>query len=242
MSPTRPPASGRPCGARCGLVYVIWGSTYLGIRVVTESLPRIRLGRDCASARPPCCSPRRSRRYGAGRALRITGRQLGASALVGVLLLGGGNGLVVLAESPRFGLPSGLAALLISLSPVTMVVLRGRDRRPPAAGTVAGVLIGFAGLAALFLPGLGRRRGTRSRWSAACSCCWPCSAGAVGSFATRWLPMPANPFVASVTRWPPAASSWRSSPRPTGEPAVWAVPARRPRPGWRWPTSIVFGR
>ena len=51
------------------------------------------------------------------RALRVTGRQLGASALVGVLLLGGGNGLVVLAESPRFGLPSGLAALLIALSP-----------------------------------------------------------------------------------------------------------------------------
>ena len=58
-------------------------------------------------------------------------------AVVGVLLLGGGNGLVVLAESPGIAVASGIAALLIATVPLLVVLLRAglgeRPRRPPSS-------------------------------------------------------------------------------------------------------------
>jgi drug/metabolite transporter (DMT)-like permease len=82
-------------------------------------------------------------------ALRIDRGQLGGAALVGVLLLAGGNGLVVLAERT---VPSGLTALIVASVPLWIVVFRliARDRVAPSL--VAGVLAGFAGVAFLVVP------------------------------------------------------------------------------------------
>ena len=52
------------------------------------------------------------------RSLRVTWPQLASCALVGVLLIAGGNGLVMVAESPRFHVPSGVAALIVALNPL----------------------------------------------------------------------------------------------------------------------------
>jgi drug/metabolite transporter (DMT)-like permease len=222
-------------------VYVIWGSTYLGIKVVAASLPAF----GSASAR-----------FGiaglllAGiivvargwRALRVSGRQLAASGLVGVLLLAGGNGLVVLAESPRFGLSSGLAALLVALSPILMVVLRATSGDRPRIMTVLGVIIGFGGLAALFLPGLG---------AGATEHPMPVAGGALvllavacwdgGSFATRWLPMPPDPFVASVFEMILGAAAMAVIALGRGEPAIWTV-SDVPAQAWlALAYLIVFG-
>ena len=123
--------------------------------------------------------------------LRISWRQFAATAVVGVLLLAGGNGLVVLAESPRFALPSGVAALVISLNPLIMVVLRLVTGDRPRLLTVVGVLIGLGGLVALFLPG--QRIAAPSRSPAGCSSSARLTCWCVGSFATRWLPMPDEP-------------------------------------------------
>src|SRR5262249_46040365 len=101
VSPTR--HTGPLVWLALGALYVIWGSTYLGIRVVTQSLPAfgsasLRFGAAGVGLALIVAVTRGS------RALRISVRQFAAVALVGTLLIAGGNGLVVVAESPRYGL------------------------------------------------------------------------------------------------------------------------------------------
>jgi drug/metabolite transporter (DMT)-like permease len=135
------------------IVYVVWGSTYLGIRVAVETLPPLlSAGARFAAAAVVLAVVLRLRR-GPG-VMAVPSRQVGAAALVGVLLLAGGNGLVVLAESgpPGVAVPSGIAALLIATVPLLVVVLRVVTGDRPRLATVAGVLAGFAGLTLLVVP------------------------------------------------------------------------------------------
>ena len=133
-----------------GLVYVVWGSTYLAIRYVVESAPPLlSAGLRFLVAALLLTAWLLVRRGRAG--LRATPRQLRGAAATGVLLLVGGNGLVTLGELA--GVPSSLAALLIAVVPLWVVLLRaGTGDRPPV-GTVLGVALGFAGVAVLLLPG-----------------------------------------------------------------------------------------
>ena len=174
------------------LVYVVWGSTYLGIRYVVESLPPLLT----ASVRFVVASALLVAfllvKRGAA-AFRGSLRQYATAAAVGLLLLCGGNGGVTIAENAH--LPSGLAALLVAGVPLWVVVLRaGSGDRAPAR-TVLGVVLGFAGLAVLLLPGA-RPQGV-ALWAVLLVVCssmlW-----AVGSFVASRLPLPADPLVASV--------------------------------------------
>ena len=175
-----------------GLVYVVWGSTYLAIRYVVESLPPLYT----ASARILVASALLVAfllvRRGAA-AFRGSLRQYGTAAAVGLLLLCGGNGGVTIAEDSH--LPSGLAALLVAGVPLWVVLLRASRGDRPTSRTVLGVLIGFAGLAVLLLPGA-RPQGVQL-WAVVLVLCssvlW-----AVGSFVGSRLPLPADPLVASV--------------------------------------------
>ncbi|MEV6797632.1 EamA family transporter [Micromonospora rifamycinica] len=178
------------------LVYVLWGSTYLGIRVVVESVPS--LGSAAArfgSAALVLAVVLRLRR-GPG-ALRVDRRQFGSAALVGVLLLAGGNGLVVLAESgpPGVAVPSGIAALLVATVPLLVVLLRTVTGDRPPGWTFAGVTLGFLGLVLLVLPrgGSGAVPLVGALTVVAAATCW-----SVGSFLSNRLRMPADPFVATV--------------------------------------------
>ncbi|GAA4577969.1 drug/metabolite exporter YedA [Micromonospora coerulea] len=178
------------------LVYVLWGSTYLGIRVAVESLPSLTSAAARFAAAALVLAAVLRLRRGPG-ALRVDRRQLGSAALVGVLLLAGGNGLVVLAESGPAGVavPSGIAALLVATVPLLVVLLRtlGGDR--PGRWTFAGVTVGFVGLVLLVLPTGGSRAvplaGALTVVVAAT--CW-----SVGSYLSGRLRMPADPFVATV--------------------------------------------
>ncbi|MEV1060599.1 EamA family transporter [Micromonospora chalcea] len=178
------------------LVYLLWGSTYLGIRVAVESLPPlISAAMRFAGAAVVLAVVLRLRR-GPG-VLRVPVRRVGSAALIGVLLLAGGNGLVVLAESGPAGtaVPSGVAALLVATVPLLVVVLRtvGGDR--PRPWTFLGVALGFAGLVVLVLPRDGVDgvpvAGALTVVAAATS--W-----SVGSYLSGRIRMPADPFVATV--------------------------------------------
>jgi drug/metabolite transporter (DMT)-like permease len=185
MSPTRPVAKSSPGPSKVavwtalGIVYVLWGSTYLGIRIVSGSLPPFAWGATRFALAGIFIALVLAIR--AWRSLRITWAQLGGCAVVGVLLIPGGNGFLVLAESPRFGLPSGVAALIFAFNPLLTAVLRtlGGDR--PRLLTVVGILVGLGGLAALFLPGTGRIPVVGGLLCLVSVTCW-----SVGSFATRW--------------------------------------------------------
>jgi drug/metabolite transporter (DMT)-like permease len=130
-------------------VYIVWGSTYLAIRVTVETLPPLlTAGVRFLVAGGLMYAWLAIRR---GRAsMRITGREAASCALIGGGLLLGGNGLVVLAERD---VSSSLAALVIASVPLWVVLLRAVTGDRASRGTLLGVALGFFGVALLVLPG-----------------------------------------------------------------------------------------
>lgn len=172
------------------VVYVVWGSTYLAIRVALETMPSFL----SAGARFLCAGLLLTGfvflRYGRA-GLRVNVRQLGSSALVGVLLLTGGNGLVVLGEN---SIPSGLAALLVAAVPLWMVLLSAAGGDRPKPVELAGVLLGLVGLTVLSAPAIGGSIALGGVLAVICATLtW-----ATGLFASKRLPMPGNVFAASA--------------------------------------------
>src|SRR5262245_41030221 len=129
-------------------VYIIWGSTYLGIRYAIETLPGFLMAG--------------TRFFIAGAILftwaRLHGDRVGSPAqwrrafVIGALLLLGGNGGVTWAEKY---IPSSLAALAVATEPLWVVVLPwAAARRRPNGTVLLGVLIGMMGMALLVGGGL----------------------------------------------------------------------------------------
>ncbi|MFF0273009.1 EamA family transporter [Streptomyces sp. NPDC004330] len=194
-APATPPAAPvrRITGAvwaALGIVYVVWGSTYLGIRIAVETMPPfLSAGVRFVTAGLLLAGIIAWRQGPA--ALRVDRRQLGSAVLVGLLLILGGNALVVLAET---SIPSGLAALLISVVPAWVVILKAATGLRPSAGGLAGVLLGLVGLAVLTLPGIsGEVKVGGVVLVVVATLLW-----SVGSFSSARLPMPPNPFTASA--------------------------------------------
>jgi drug/metabolite transporter (DMT)-like permease len=129
-------------------VYLIWGSTYLAIRFAIESIPPYLMGG--------------VRFLLAGGILYAVLRWRGVpapsrwqwrgAAIVGGLLLWGGNGGVMVAEQY---VPSSLAALIVAMVPLWMVLLNWRwgDRVRPNFGTALGVGLGLLGIILIAAPG-----------------------------------------------------------------------------------------
>lgn len=123
------------------IIYVVWGSTYLAIRLGVETIPAFF----SASARFLVAGVLLMAFLALRGAKLPTRAQWKHSAVTGLLLLLGGNGLVVWAEQ---SLSSGLAALLVALAPVWFALLdwaRPGGQRP-AFKTVVGIAIGFLGV------------------------------------------------------------------------------------------------
>jgi drug/metabolite transporter (DMT)-like permease len=131
-----------------GAIYIIWGSTYLGIRVAVETLPPFLMaGMRFAIAGVLLFGFLRIR--GAKWPTLVQWRD---QTFIGVFLLLGGNGVVSWAEQRT---PSGITALILGASPVIVVIfdwLRPGGRRP-TLGLVAGVSVGIVGVAMLVGPG-----------------------------------------------------------------------------------------
>jgi len=124
------------------VLYVVWGSTYLGIRVALEGFPPFRMAG--------------LRFVAAGAALLLLARARGASfptarqwrnaAAIGTLLLAFGNGGVVYAEQ---SVGSGLCALVISAMPLWMAGFSGMFGRWPPLGDWAALGLGALGIVLL---------------------------------------------------------------------------------------------
>lgn len=142
-----------------GLVYLFWGSTYLGIRIAVKSIPpALMCGIRFSIAgwlMLAWCGLR-------GRQIRYRADDLWRMAVVGNLLLLGGNYTLSWAEQV---VPSGLAALLIAITPLWFLVLDklllGDHKITPRG--IAGLILGMLGMIVLLWPdlrltgGLGRR-------------------------------------------------------------------------------------
>lgn len=128
-------------------LYIVWGSTYLAIRFAVENIPPfLSAGMRFLVSGAILFTWRRA----AGDAMP-TKRQWRSTAIVGILLLLGGNELVSFAEQ---SVPSGIAALIIGSTPLWMTSIEAL--RPggvkPNWQAILGLLVGFGGIFLLVGP------------------------------------------------------------------------------------------
>ena len=178
--------SGRAWAALAA-VYVIWGSTYLGIELAGETIPAIFAAGGRFVAAGGLLAGWVVWRKGRA-AFRIARAELLAACVVGVLLLSA-NGMLFLAERH---VPIGLASLLIASVPLWILLFRtaGGDRPRPLALVSVGT--GFCGIALLVRPS----GHTSLGWLLVVlgsACVW-----ATGSFLSSRLRLPADALVATA--------------------------------------------
>ena len=146
-----------------GLVYLFWGSTYLGIDIAVQSIPPalmcgIRFSLAGTVMLAVCALT--------GRKVLYSPRQILLAAVVGLLLLMGGNLTLSYAE---LSVSTGLAALIIAITPLWFLVLDSillGDHHISARGK-AGLALGILGLFVLFYPELTSRTalGRKELWA-----------------------------------------------------------------------------
>jgi len=168
-------------------VYVFWGGTYLGIRFAVETLPPFLMAGvrflTAGLAVFSYCLVK-----GKERPTRAHWRDAG---IVAALLLLGGNGLVTWSEQR---VPSSIAALLVATVPLWMILLgsTAKDAPRPSRVTLAGILLGFAGIVVLVAPtGAGGRLDLLGIGALlVASCLW-----SLGSLYSRRARVPASPLL-----------------------------------------------
>jgi drug/metabolite transporter (DMT)-like permease len=165
-------------------VYVVWGSTYLGMRIGVESFPPLLLAGTRHLITGLIFYPILRLKTG----IRPTATHWKTAAITGFLLLCVGNGGVCWAE---LTVPSGVAALLVAMVTLWMVLvdwLRPEGHRP-SGRVFVGIVLGFAGLALLVGPAhlgsSGRVDPVGAGILAVASFAWAC-----GSIYSKHSPLP----------------------------------------------------
>ena len=171
-------------------VYLVWGSTYLAIRIAIETIPPLLM----AGVRFIIAG---SIMYLWGRLRtneRPTRLHWKSTAIVGLMLLLVGNGGLSWSEKL---IPSGIAALLVAVSPLWFILIdwmQGGTR--PTAGVFIGLALGTLGIAILIDPadlvGGGEVSAIGATVLLLSSVCW-----AFGSFYSRQAKLPASPALAN---------------------------------------------
>jgi drug/metabolite transporter (DMT)-like permease len=173
-------------------IYLIWGSTYLGIRYAVESIPPLLM--------------MGIRHLTAGTLLYAWVRQRGtpapsrthwaSAAVAGAILFLGGHGSLAWAE---LKVPSGLAALLSATLPLWIVLLahlRGTERNLDGR-VIAGLLLGFAGVALLVGPEDLRQSG-RADWMSAGAVLMGAFLWSMGTVYTRSVKLPSSAVLSAA--------------------------------------------
>jgi drug/metabolite transporter (DMT)-like permease len=170
------------------VVYVVWGSTYFGIKVVVETMPPLLSAGSRFLVAAALLAAILAVR---GTSMRVSPRELAGASLVGLLLLAIGVGVVHVAE---VRIDSSVAAMIVGTVPLQIIIMRTLAGERPARTTQLSTLAGLAGLLLVVAPGLGDGStalglalmiGASISWSS-------------GSFVSRRLSLPRDPLVASV--------------------------------------------
>jgi drug/metabolite transporter (DMT)-like permease len=174
-------------------VYVLWGSTYLAIRIGDETIPPFLLaGLRHTVAGLALLGWLRLR----GGLAAIEKRHWRSAAIIGALMLLGGNGLVTWAEKR---VPSGLAALIVASVPIWMTLLHGaQTRRRPHGIVLLGLALCVAGLAFLVLPAGGGVASNHVDALGAVALLAAALFWAIGSLYSRTAPLPSSTLLATA--------------------------------------------
>jgi len=167
-------------------VYIIWGSTYLGIYYAGKTIPPLF----AVSTRFIAAGSLMALLvFARGGTMRVPWKAFGSCVLIGILLPGA-NAILFFAER---NVPTGLASLIIASVPLWLAVMRlaGGERLPWQV--LAGVGVGFAGVAVLAQPSGG------AKWWGILLCVCSALMWSTGSFLSSRITLPANPLAA--TSW-----------------------------------------
>jgi drug/metabolite transporter (DMT)-like permease len=175
------------------VVYLVWSSTYLAIRVAVRpgaGFPPFALAAmRCLLAAPLLLLWGKTR----GMRVRPTRRELLILVASGVLLWAFGNAFVVLAEKR---VDSALAAILIASTPIWVTVLESiLDRRFPSKLVAAALLVGFLGVGLIGYPAL--RSGVRADVLAVAALLFAALSWGGGSLLQRRVPVGLDPVVSA---------------------------------------------
>lgn len=131
------------------VVYFVWGSTYVAIALMIETLPGLT-GSGIRFVLAAVAMAVIVAIIQGPRSLRVTRREAGTSALIGVMLLATGIGTVSVVSNH---VPTSIAALIVATIPLWVVVLRLASGDRPRPFTLIGVAIGLLGLGVILMPG-----------------------------------------------------------------------------------------
>jgi drug/metabolite transporter (DMT)-like permease len=169
------------------IVYIVWGSTYLAISLMVETIPPLMGAGARFIAVGLILLPILAWRRGAS-VWRPTRAELLSAGFVG-LMLPGANAVISVAEKT---VPSGLAALLVASIPLWVILLRRISGERISWRSIGAVLVGFGGLVLLLHPsgdatiyGLLACVGAALMW-------------AIGSFASPRISLPRDPLVSTA--------------------------------------------
>ncbi len=243
MSTSSPSPSRTAIIAGFAAIYLIWGSTYLGIRIAVETMPAFLM----ASVRFLVAGGIVAGFIALTRGFRAKPHQWRDNAIVGGFLCLGGNGLVSWAEEK---VPSGIATLIISVGPLFIVLMDwaahawfqdGKRGTRPIPLTFVGLALGFAGLAILVGPDvIATGVGTLDPWRVlgllGATFFWGC-----GMIYMRYAHDPAEPFTASGIQMICGSGWLLAASLVTGELARFDPAAVTARSVGAWTYLVIFG-
>jgi drug/metabolite transporter (DMT)-like permease len=218
-------------------VYVVWGSTYLAIRMGVATLPPFLM----AGVRFLIAGGLLLAWTTLRGAKLPTARQWRNSAVVGTLLLLGGNGLVCWAE---LTVSSSLAALIVAASPMWFALFewaRPGGQRPTLV-TSLGLIVGFGGVALLVL---GTPHGSDAASSTSVlgvlALVVACAAWAGGSIFSKHTDKPDSPWVSTAAQMLTGGVSLLAVSLLTGEPGRFHLDQVSARSFFAFLYLVVFG-
>jgi len=175
------------------LVYVFWGSTYLAIKIAVEHIPAAMMGASRFLISGPLmlafCAL-------TGRTIKVSRHDFLRVAVIGILLLTGGNVLLAWSEKT---VDSGLAALIVAVVPIWVALIEGfflKGDRLRGRGWL-GLFLGIAGLAVLLWPDLRNTSAERAKLLAAGVLLFGSLSWTVGSIISRRSKLSIGPFAAT---------------------------------------------
>ena len=180
-----------------GIMYVAWGTTYIGIAFTIETMPPLLSMSFRFVAASTFLFIFIGIRSG-WNALRLTRKQFSSSVFLGVLMLGTGLGTMAFAEKV---VPIGVASLIVAAMPIWTALFRTLDNDRPKITSLIGIAGGLVGIGIIMLPGHTIARPDSGGQNVTLwmfiilfgNLCW-----SLGSFIAPRMETPSNPLVLST--------------------------------------------